>query len=475
MSTSIGSPASASSSTMEPCASCRMYLIGTLVRPSSTVSCTGMSSTIWMSCIGLPWAATGWAWLSKAGALSAAPEGALACSSRAWAQSSAMLSWVMVSVVSVDIGISQPGQIGSAQIALDTQGVLAFVCAVLAFEERHTVHMGPDRREAVEFEEVAHLHRQQLLHRGIGLSQFGHHGHLGRLDLVAQQLDPAAVDFDRVALHAGVQDIADRFQRGVGNADVQRARDVTDLQREAGGDHDLARGGDGGELGLHFRALVRQLQRVHAAPGLLVFLGHHLDQPVDHALLGGREVAPFDAGVELAVAAKQAVDHAEQQGRLAEDQSVAAQRAHRHDVEVGGHHQLTQEGAGFLPLHRTDRDLRAAADEVEQAQPQVAREAFVDDLHGGHAPPHDALLAGEVVAAHPVGGGSVLLQLLALAGDAFQQGVDFFLGQKRVGHGGLPVYWTMKLENSTPCTGFAAALLRFFLPAAPSAPGWAVS
>jgi hypothetical protein len=48
-STSIGSPARVSSSTTEPCASCRMCLIGMRVRPSSTVSCTGMSRIMLMS------------------------------------------------------------------------------------------------------------------------------------------------------------------------------------------------------------------------------------------------------------------------------------------------------------------------------------------------------------------------------------------------------------------------------------------
>ncbi|MDT4865428.1 hypothetical protein FQZ97_1002280 [compost metagenome] len=81
--------------------------------------------------------------------------------------------------------------------------------------------MGLDGGVAVEFDEVADLHGEQLLHRGVRLGQLGDHGHLGGLDLVAQQLDPAAVDLDGVALHAGIQHIADRLQRGVGHADVQ--------------------------------------------------------------------------------------------------------------------------------------------------------------------------------------------------------------------------------------------------------------
>src|SRR3990167_8716677 len=143
---------------MEPCASCRMYLIGTRVRPSSTESWTGMSSTIWMSCIGLalaePPEVTGAVADSNTGAPSSLTLTVAACSSRAWAQSSVTASF-MVFGVSVDIGLSQPVHINAAQVALDAQRVFAFVGAVLAFENGHAVHMGLDRGTAVELDEIA--------------------------------------------------------------------------------------------------------------------------------------------------------------------------------------------------------------------------------------------------------------------------------------------------------------------------------
>jgi hypothetical protein len=43
--------------------------------------------------------------------------------------------------------------------------------------------------------------------------------------------------------------------------------------------------------------------------------------------------------------------------RVAHDQARAAQRLDRHDVEVGGHHDLAQEGAVLLHLDAADRDL----------------------------------------------------------------------------------------------------------------------
>src|SRR5690606_5249945 len=177
------------------------YLIGTRVRPSSTESWTGMSITMLMSPAMAavlpappPWApAAGAPTASKAGALSACGV-AWACSSRAWAQSSI----ICASSCSVDIAISQPVEVCAAQAALDAQGVLAVVGAELALEKGNPVDVGLDQGLAVQLDEVAGLHGQQLLDGDVGLGQLGHHGHLGGLDLVAEQLDPAPVDLDGV-------------------------------------------------------------------------------------------------------------------------------------------------------------------------------------------------------------------------------------------------------------------------------------
>src|SRR5450830_639341 len=126
----MGSPARASSSTTEPWANCRMYLIGTLVRPNSTDSCTGMSSTMLMSLRepspfgappeddrdgsppdkGPPGSCTG-------------PSSARFCSSSASAQpamGSSAGSWFS----SDDILISNPVQIVAAQALLDPDRIL---------------------------------------------------------------------------------------------------------------------------------------------------------------------------------------------------------------------------------------------------------------------------------------------------------------------------------------------------------------
>ena len=76
-------------------------------------------------------------------------------------------------------------------------------------------------------------------------------------------------------------------------------------------------------------------------------------------------------------------------------------------------------------------NFRRAAHEVENPDAQIAGEAFVDDLQGGHASADDALLGGEVVrtdCACVLGG----RRFLGLAGDPAQQRVNLFLGKEFV-------------------------------------------
>src|SRR5690606_8336887 len=87
---------------------------------------------------------------------------------------------------------------------------------------------------------------------------------------------------------------------------------------------------------------------------------------------------------------------------------------------------------------------------------------LVDDFHRRHAAAHDALLAGNVIAAHLAFFMHFLHGFLALAGHAFQQGIDLFLGQKGFTHDNIScaAYWMMKPEKCTLRTGLGAALRR---------------
>src|SRR5690606_19634931 len=227
-----------------------------------------------------------------------------------------------------------------------------------------------------------------------------------------------------------------------------------DLEREAGGDHDLGGRGDVRELGLHLRAHVLELEGIDARPGVAIVLADHLEDPVDDALLGRRELASLDPCLESARASEEGVDHREHELGLEDQHAAAAQRLDLHDVEIGGDHQVREEGAVLLDLHGADSDLRVAAHEVEEAYPQVPGEAVVDDLERRHAAAHDPLLQREVVGHHPVDRLGLLGREL-LAADADEEGVDLVLGQKLFGHraGSSLAYWTMNCEKCTAAMG----------------------
>jgi len=79
-------------------------------------------------------------------------------------------------------------------------------------------------------------------------------------------------------------------------------------------------------------------------------------------------------------------------------------------------------------LHAFNRDHRRATQHVEQLDPEIAREAFVDHFERRHATANDAVLRCKVVRT-----GAVCRQRIFAFGndiaaiDARQQGVNFVL------------------------------------------------
>ena len=108
------------------------------------------------------------------------------------------------------------------------------------------------------------------------------------------------------------------------------------------------------------------------------------------------------------------------------DQAGAAQRFDLHQVEVGRHEQRVHVLRELDGLDLGHGDLGGAPQHVEQADAEVAREALVQHFQRRHAPTHDAVLVGQIVAAR-LGtwrrGGSVY----RAAVDTVQQCVDFVL------------------------------------------------
>lgn len=70
-----------------------------------------------------------------------------------------------------------------------------------------------------------------------------------------------------------------------------------------------------------------------------------------------------------------------------------------HEIQIARYDEVAHELAEFDDPYRSRGDICAAAHEVEQAETQETREAFVDDFEGRHTPPYDALLGREVVRA----------------------------------------------------------------------------
>ena len=87
---------------------------------------------------------------------------------------------------------------------------------------------------------------------------------------------------------------------------------------------------------------------------------HVLEQHVDDAILGRRELAAFDLG-EAAVAAEEVVDHREHQLRIENHQPGAAQRQDLHQVQVGRHVQRMHVFAELQHLDRQRPALQACA------------------------------------------------------------------------------------------------------------------
>src|SRR3569833_3566143 len=116
--------------------------------------------------------------------------------------------------------------------------------------------------------------------------------------------------------------------------------------------------------------------------------------------------------------------------------------------------------------------------EIEQADAQQPGEAGVDDFQRRHPPADDAFLRREVVRPYArfIFG---RMAFILVAGDALQQRIDFFLGEKIVCHGALR-YWITNEVKNTPVTAcgvpcgrkgcFTCAMISsdsFFLPSMP--------
>ncbi|MPM98521.1 hypothetical protein SDC9_145709 [bioreactor metagenome] len=212
---------------------------------------------------------------------------------------------------------------------------------------------------------------------------------------------------------------------------------AAEFQRERGRDDDFRWCRDAGELRVHLRADVLELDCVHRLPSLRIFGEDDAQQALDDALLGGGEITPLDPGMEAAVAAEHVVDDQEDQIGVEDKQRRAAQRLGRDQIQVGRDDQVADELAVFLHADRADRDFRVTVHIVEEADAQVTGETLVDQLQRRHPAADDALLSAQVVGTNPGFVPAAFFRIVGFPSDALEQGVNFVLGEKVASHGSL--------------------------------------
>src|SRR6476469_5464252 len=169
-----------------------MWRIGIFVRPSSTVSWTGMSRIRSRSLVGAP-AAVPAASVLKIGAGRTSAGGLAAAAAGAVHSGSAVL------VGPSSRAASHVGILVGAQHALDAQGVAAVEDPVLALHHRHVVDLAEDGVRNVDRQDVAGLEVDQVLEAQACRAEPCDEVDLGRLHLLRERTDPAAIGLRLVA------------------------------------------------------------------------------------------------------------------------------------------------------------------------------------------------------------------------------------------------------------------------------------
>src|SRR5690606_14312669 len=292
-------------------------------------------------------------------------------------------------------------------------------------EGRHAVGLEQHLFRQVHGNHIARLHVQDVAQAQLAAGHGGLQGHFHVEDVFAQRLGPAFVLVAHVGLEAGVEHLADRLEHRVRQGHVQVAATAVQLDVEGGDHHHLAGADDVGDGRVDLGVQVLELHFHQRVPGFLQVDEGLVQHHAHHAQLGGGEFAALDLGV-TPVTAEEVVDQLEHQPRVENEQRHAAQRAHLHQVEAGGHVQRMHVLAELHHLHTAHGHVGGTAQQVEHADPGVAGEALVDHFQGRHATPDDTVLAGQVVALHPVRVDGLLDGNQAVV-DAVQQRVDLIL------------------------------------------------
>ena len=220
--------------------------------------------------------------------------------------------------------------------------------------------------------------------------------HVRAFHLLRKLLDPAFVHFN-FALQGICQQVPDRLDHGVGNADIEGAADWAELDMESRVDYHFVGRDNVGQPGVHFSPDIFEIERIHRPPGLAIAVQRQIEQPFDDALFSLGEVPPFHAHVVSTVAAEQVVNNQEHQFWVEHEQGCTAQGFHQHQVDVGRYWQMANELAIFLDLYRPHRDVGTAAHEGQQSGAQVPCKTLIDDFQRMHAATHHMVIRPKLV------------------------------------------------------------------------------
>src|SRR5690606_14168755 len=244
------------------------------------------------------------------------------------------------------------------------QGQHILVGAELHFEGRHAVGLEQHQLTHLDGHHVPGLHVEDVAHAQLATRHDGVQRHLYVQDVLAQGLGPALVLVADIGLEAGVEHLADRLEHRVRQGHVQVPAAAVQFDVEGGDHYHFAGTDDVGDGRVDLGIEVLEVHLHQRVPGFLEVDERLVEHHAHHTQLGGGELAAFDLGV-TAVAAEEVVDQLEHQSRIEDEQRHAAQRAHLHQVEAGGHVQRMHVLAELHHLHATDGDVGGATQQVE--------------------------------------------------------------------------------------------------------------
>src|SRR6187399_3283316 len=217
--TSSGSPAARSSSTTEPWLSCSRFRIGIRVRPTSMDSVTGTSRI-----------------------------------------TSRLTSWLSASVATASLFafmISIPRVVLIAPVFLFVPyALLAARDAERAAEQRHAFGEHGGLAGEVARQHVAGLEIHELRQRDAAVAEQRGQFHFRVLQAVLEQVEPALILFGAVALHAGVEHLAQRLDHRIRHDHVQRSAAAVEVDLERAHHHHFRGSDDAREIRVDLRVHV---------------------------------------------------------------------------------------------------------------------------------------------------------------------------------------------------------------------------